>query len=118
MTAKLLADLSREEVDELPYSDVERLHGVKEEKQKLVSALEQEFDRHHLLSSSVQDLRKLAENTESVVIKYEAEMEKEAEKEIEGAFAGLRNLGRIIGDRLKNRFSGLINFYSIVRSKK
>mgnify|MGYP007057087969 CR=1 FL=1 len=117
MSTRLLTEFSLEDINELPYRDLEKLHKLKMEKKSLVSALEHEFSPKHLSSSSVQDLRKLAEKVETVSLEYESEIEKEVQEEIEGFFAGLKNLKRIIKQDLSQRFSGLINLYSILRRR-
>jgi hypothetical protein len=117
MTAKLLTEFSLDEIEELPYSDIEKLHKLKKEKESLVSALKHEFSNEDLESSSVQDLRRLAEKVETVTLEYESEVEEEIVEDIDGAFAGIRNLTRIIKDDFRQRFSGLINLYSIVKQK-
>lgn len=117
MSAKLLTEFRLDQIEELPYRDLEKLHKLKMEKDSLISALQHEFSNDHLESSSVQDLRKLAEKIESVTLKYESEIEEEVEKDIEGVFAGIKNLTRIIGQNLSQRFSGLINLYRIMRRK-
>lgn len=117
MSTRLLTEFRLDDIGEIPYRDLKKLHKLKMEKDSLVSALEHEFSSDHLQSSSVQDLRKLAEKMESVTLKYESEIEEEVEQDIEGAFAGIKNLARITGQNLRERFSGLINLYCIMRRK-